>query len=132
MHRFSQVDVFTDRLTTGNPLAVVHDADDLTDEQLAAIASWTNLSETTFLLRPKDRGWPSRLAFAAPPRLRSGPVAAEDLAELIRFLGVDASDVLAAQWVDNGPGWVGVLLRDAATVLAVRPTPPCRRRRGSR
>ena len=29
--------------------------------------------------------------------------------------------MLDAQWVDNGPGWVGVLLRDAATVLAVRP-----------
>ena len=69
-----------------------------------------------------------RLAFAAPPLLRSGPVAAEDLTELIRFLGVAASDVLDAQWVDNGPGWVGVLLRDAATVLAVRPTPPCRLR----
>ena len=56
MHRFSQVDVFTDRLLTGNPLAVVHDADDLTDEQLAAFARWTNLSETTFLLRPTDPG----------------------------------------------------------------------------
>jgi PhzF family phenazine biosynthesis protein len=54
MHRFSQVDVFTDRLTSGNALAVVHDADDLGDAQLAAIASWTNLSETTFLLRPTD------------------------------------------------------------------------------
>ena len=54
MHRFSQVDVFTDRLTSGNPLAVVHDADDLSDAQLAAFARWTNLSETTFLLRPTD------------------------------------------------------------------------------
>lgn len=182
MHRFSQVDVFTDRLTSGNALAVVHDADDLGDAQLAAIASWTNLSETTFLLRPTDpdadyrvrifttegelpfAGHPTlgsayawsaaggeardparivqqcdlglvpvrvdgpRLAFAAPPPLRSGPVSAEDLAELIRFLGVAADDVLGAQWVDNGPGWVGLLLRDAATVLAARPTPPCRLR----
>ncbi len=54
MHRFSQVDVFTDRLTAGNPVAVVHDADDLSEEQLAAFANWTNLSETTFLLRPTD------------------------------------------------------------------------------
>ena len=36
----------------GNPVAVVHDADGLTDEQMAAFARWTNLSETTFLLRP--------------------------------------------------------------------------------
>ena len=56
-------------------------------------------------------------------------MAADDLAELIRLPGQStASDVLDAQWVDNGPGWVGVLLRDAATVLAVRPTPPCRLR----
>jgi predicted PhzF superfamily epimerase YddE/YHI9 len=55
-------------------------------------------------------------------------VSAEDHAELTRFLGVTAGDVLDAQWVDNGPGWVGLLLRDAATVLAARPTPPCRLR----
>src|SRR5262245_4304946 len=50
--RFSQVDVFTSGPLLGNPVAVVHDADDLTDEQMAAFARWTNLSETTFLLRP--------------------------------------------------------------------------------
>ena len=52
MHPFSQIDVFTSTLTEGNPLAVVHDADDLKDEQMAAFARWTNLSETTFLLQP--------------------------------------------------------------------------------
>jgi PhzF family phenazine biosynthesis protein len=51
-HRFSQVDVFTAEPYLGNPVAVVHDADDLTDAQMAAFARWTNLSETTFLLRP--------------------------------------------------------------------------------
>jgi PhzF family phenazine biosynthesis protein len=49
---FSQVDVFTATPCLGNPVAVVHDADDLTDDQMAAFARWTNLSETTFLLKP--------------------------------------------------------------------------------
>jgi PhzF family phenazine biosynthesis protein len=48
VHRFTQVDVFTDRLTFGNPVAVVHDADDLTAREMADFARWTNLSETTF------------------------------------------------------------------------------------
>ncbi len=52
--RFSQVDVFTAVPLLGNPLAVVHDADDLSEEQMAAFARWTNLSETTFLLSPTD------------------------------------------------------------------------------
>ena len=52
--RFSQLDVFTSVAMLGNPLAVVHDASGIGDEQMAAIARWTNLSETTFLLPPKD------------------------------------------------------------------------------
>ena len=51
-HRFSQVDVFTDLPLKGNPLAVVHDADGLSDDTLQAFARWTNLSETSFLLAP--------------------------------------------------------------------------------
>ena len=51
---FRQVDVFTDEPLLGNPVAVVHGADGLTDEQMAAFARWTNLSETTFLLTPTD------------------------------------------------------------------------------
>jgi PhzF family phenazine biosynthesis protein len=53
-HPFRQVDVFASGPLTGNPVAVVHDADDLADEQMAAFARWTNLSETTFLLAPTD------------------------------------------------------------------------------
>lgn len=51
---FSQVDVFTAEPYRGNSVAVVHDADGLSDAQMAAFARWTNLSETTFLLRPTD------------------------------------------------------------------------------
>lgn len=50
--RFKQVDVFTQVPFKGNPLAVVLGADGLADEQMHAIARWTNLSETTFALAP--------------------------------------------------------------------------------
>jgi PhzF family phenazine biosynthesis protein len=51
-HPFRQVDVFTSRPFFGNPVAVVFDADDLSDEQMLKIANWTNLSETTFFQQP--------------------------------------------------------------------------------
>ena len=50
--RFRQVDAFTSVPFKGNPLAVVFDADDFDTAQMQAIARWTNLSETVFLLRP--------------------------------------------------------------------------------
>jgi len=52
--RFTQLDVFSAVPLKGNPLAVVHDAEGLSDERMAAFARWTNLSETTFLLPPTD------------------------------------------------------------------------------
>jgi PhzF family phenazine biosynthesis protein len=52
--RFSQVDVFSPVVYGGNPLAVVHDAEDLDTETMQRFARWTNLSETTFLLPPQD------------------------------------------------------------------------------
>ena len=51
---FTQVDVFTDQPLRGNPLAVVHGADGLSDAQMQTLAQWTNLSETTFLLPPTE------------------------------------------------------------------------------
>jgi PhzF family phenazine biosynthesis protein len=177
MRRFTQVDVFTDELTFGNPVAVVHDADDLTTQDMADFARWTNLSETTFLIAPTDEradyqlrifttqtelpfaGHPTlgsahawleaggiakdpkclvqqcgaglvrirrdgtRLAFVAPPLIRGGDVEAEDLAEIMAFLGIDSDVVVDAQWADNGPGWVALLLADAETVLALNPKP---------
>jgi PhzF family phenazine biosynthesis protein len=170
---FTQVDVFTDALTLGNPVAVVHDADGISDEQMAAFARWTNLSETTFLLAPtapeadyrlriftparelpfaghptlgSARAWleaggrahsagelvqecgaglvrirrdGSRLAFAAPALIRGGPVSAADLAEIAGSLQISVGDIVDAQWADNGPGWVAVLLGDAEAVLAL-------------
>jgi PhzF family phenazine biosynthesis protein len=52
--RFAQVDVFTTGPGLGNPLAVVLDGDGLDTEQMQRFATWTNLSETTFLVTPDD------------------------------------------------------------------------------
>jgi PhzF family phenazine biosynthesis protein len=51
---FQQVNVFSSDPLLGNPLAVVHAADGLSEEQMAAFARWTHLSETTYLLAPTD------------------------------------------------------------------------------
>ncbi|NJP95222.1 PhzF family phenazine biosynthesis protein [Nonomuraea sp. FMUSA5-5] len=61
------------------------------------------------------------LSFQAPPLLRSGPVDDELLDRIIASLGITRDDVVAAEWADNGPGWVGLLLADAEAVLALRP-----------
>ena len=52
IRRFKQVDVFTGVPFKGNPLAVVLGADGLRDDEMHAVARWTNLSETTFALAP--------------------------------------------------------------------------------
>lgn len=58
-------------------------------------------------------------AFAAPPLVRSGPLDPRLLTDLCSLLGLEADAVMDAAWVDNGPGWIGFLLQDADTVLAV-------------
>jgi PhzF family phenazine biosynthesis protein len=173
--KFHQLDVFTDTPYKGNPLAVVHDAQGLSDEQMASFARWTNLSETTFLLPPTDAaadyrvriftpgselpfaGHPTlgscsawlraggvarqgdtivqecgvglvsirrdgeRLAFAAPPLRRTGPVDQTSLEQIARALGLADDEIVAHQWVDNGPGWCALMLDSAERVLSVRP-----------
>ena len=66
VHRFHQLDVFSDEHFLGNPLAVVHDADTLSTEQMAAFARWTNLSETTFLMKPTRPDADYRLRIFTP------------------------------------------------------------------
>jgi len=175
MRPFKQVDVFTDVPYLGNPLAVVVDGEGLSGDQMQRFATWTNLSETTFLLPPTNAdadyrvrifttggelpfaGHPTigschawieaggvaksddvvvqecgvglvqlrrdhdRLAFAAPPLIRSGPVEPTDIDWISRVLRIDSADIVDAGWVDNGPGWVGVLLCDADAVLSLDP-----------
>jgi len=174
MRRFTQVDVFATEPQLGNPVAVVHDAEWLTNEEMARFARWTNLSETTFLLPPTTdeadyrlriftpaeelpfAGHPTigsahawleaggeprhpgrlvqecgaglvrlrrepRLAFAAPPLVRSGPATPEERATVATALAVPADLLLDVAWVDNGPGWIAAVLPDAASVLALTP-----------
>ena len=63
---FSQVNVFSADPLGGNPLAVVHAAQGLSEAQMAALARWTNLSETTFLLPPTDAGADYRVRIFTP------------------------------------------------------------------
>src|SRR5579871_1449300 len=63
----------------------------------------------------------TRLAFSAPPLIRSGDVEPALVAEIACMLGIAGTDIVDAQWVDNGPGWVAVQLADAGHVLALRP-----------
>lgn len=171
---FKQVDVFSSVALKGNPVAVVLNADSLSDTQMADFARWTNLSETTFVLKPQNpdadyrlrifttlnelpfAGHPTlgschawleaggvprgqeivqecaaglirlrrqagQLAFTAPPLLRTGAVEGDLLQRIRRGLGIEAQAVVQARWVDNGPGWVALMLRDREQVLALEP-----------
>jgi PhzF family phenazine biosynthesis protein len=62
------------------------------------------------------------LAFAAPPLRRSGPVDEELVIRIASILGIGRGEIRDSQWVDNGPGWVAVMLASAEAVLAVEPT----------
>jgi PhzF family phenazine biosynthesis protein len=62
-----------------------------------------------------------RLAFAAPPLVRSEVPTQTEMEEARRFLGIEASDILDAAWIDNGPGWLGIRLASAQKVLALDP-----------
>ena len=62
----------------------------------------------------------SALAFAAPPLTRRD-VSDDDLDALIAALGIERASVRAAQWLDNGPNWLTLVLDSAETVLAVAP-----------
>lgn len=61
------------------------------------------------------------LGFAAPDLVRSGPIDDSYLEMMASVLGIERSDVVASNWVDNGPGWAAVLLDDAESVLALEP-----------
>jgi PhzF family phenazine biosynthesis protein len=67
-------------------------------------------------LKQLDQRW----AFAAPPLKRS-KIPAEELAPVLAALGLDASEVIAAQHLNNGPHWLGLLIHDVETLLALTP-----------
>lgn len=65
------------------------------------------------------------LAFAAPPLIRSGAPTEQELAKATTILGIERAAVVDAQWICNGPGWLGILLDSAEAVLAVQPMTSC-------
>ena len=71
------------------------------------------------LVRIRRNG--ARLAFAAPPLRRTGPLDEALVQRIAAGLGLARADVLQHQWVDNGPGWCAVMLCSAAQVLALQP-----------
>src|SRR6187431_1033724 len=71
------------------------------------------------LITVRDDG--DRLAFAAPPLVRGGPVDEDLVGEVVDAMGLDPSDVEDSQWVDNGPGWMALLLRSADAVRTAHP-----------
>lgn len=63
------------------------------------------------------------VAFAAPPMVRTGPVSEPELDGFAQFLGIARAAIVDAAWIDNGPGWAGVLLASPEAVLALNPPP---------
>ena len=72
-------------------------------------------------VRREGQGSTARLAFAAPPLRRTGPVAPALRAQVLAALRLPDAAVQRVEWIDNGPGWLAALLPDGASVLALRP-----------
>lgn len=175
---FTQVNVFSSDPLGGNPVAVVNHADGLSDTEMAALARWTNLSETTFILKPDQeqadyklriftpsgelsfaghptlgschvwlKGLEQRniaspkhivqqcgvglvnientgafLELEAPPLINTGALDSMMLSQVCSVLNISRNDILYHQYIDNGPGWIGVVLKTAQEVLALQPT----------
>jgi len=172
--RFTLVDVFSTVAFRGNPVAVVHAADGLSAADMLALARWTNLSETCFLLPADDpradyrvrifsslrempfaghptlgschawlaaggvpqgrdvlqscavglvrvRAEDARLAFAAPPVLRTDAVEEPLLSTILRAFGLRRDEVRHAYWVDNGAGWLCLMLDERERLLGLAP-----------
>jgi PhzF family phenazine biosynthesis protein len=122
--RFKQVDVFTVRPFAGNPVAVILDAQGLDDAEMARIAAWTNLSETTFVLPSARASYRLRiftpraeLPFAGHPTIGS--------AHAVREAGMVPSDAPLVQECAAGliPLAVGSDGAIAARVPPARLTP---------
>ena len=125
--RYVTVDVFTDRLFGGNPLAVVLDAEGLTAEQMQALAAEFNYSETTFVLPPREPGHTAQVRiftprievpFAGHPNVGTAVVLARERegrgsAPRDRFLFEEGAGVVAIR-----------LLREGATVVGAEFTAP--------
>ncbi len=73
------------------------------------------------LVKIKRDAAAGRLAFAAPPLIKGGPLDEADVLLIARGLRIERSDIVAHAWCDNGPKWRGVMLQRAEQVLALKP-----------
>ena len=114
--RYHTLDVFTDTRFGGNPLAVVHDADGLTADQMQQIAREFNLSETVFVMKPENPAHSARvriftpgreLPFAGHPTLGTAILMAQLRAPLVN----GERDAIISLEEGMGPVRVGVRLR---------------------
>lgn len=171
------IDVFGSGPLSGNPLAVVHGGEGLSDAAMLRLTQWLGFSETTFVLPPTNpaadyrvriffpagelpfAGHPTlgtahawlaaggvakqpgcvmqecgiglvevrrdgdRLAFKAPPLIRSGPLDDAERTDVLRLTGAHEGDVIAAVHASNGPAWKLLHLASDAAVLAAAPVP---------
>ena len=65
----------------------------------------------------------TRLAFAAPPLRRGGPLDEANVQLIAKGLGVARQDIVHHAWCNNGPQWRGVMLGSAEQLLALKPDP---------
>ena len=125
---FVTVDVFTNTRFAGNPLAVVLNADGLSTEQMQAIAAEFNLSETTFVLPPKDAANTAQvriftpryeMQFAGHPNVGTAFVLAREGTSYGRAVGSDRVVF------EEKAGLVPItLLKDDATIVGARLAAP--------
>lgn len=122
---FAQVDVFGASPFRGNPLAVVLDADGLDEATMRAFASWTNLSETTFVLPPTQEGADYRVRILTPSTELdfAGHPTLGTAAAWLAAGGVPAGERIVQEC---GAGLVEVRRDEAAGTLAFA-APPLRR-----
>jgi trans-2,3-dihydro-3-hydroxyanthranilate isomerase len=133
-YQFVQVDVFTNRIFGGNPLAVFLDGRGLSDGEMQAIAMEMNLSETTFVLPPEDAAHAARvrifttsaeLPFAGHPTigtswvLRDRGVVPENADSFVLELGIGPITVRVDRdflWMDQGAATFGPVVEERAAV----------------
>lgn len=121
--RFHTLDVFTDRPFSGNPLAVVHEADGLLSEQMQAIAREFNLSESIFLLKPDNPAHSARVRIFTPrmevPFAGHPTIGVAGLLAELRSEGLGSNqDALVILEETIGTVRVGVRIRDGAATFA--------------
>lgn len=121
--RYAILDVFTNQALAGNPLAVVQDADGLSDTQMQAIAGEFNLSETVFVFPPENPGHSANIRIFTPARelpFAGHPtVGTAILMAMERFGDVSGEqDAMVVLKENIGPVRCAVVLKENAAAFA--------------